>query len=392
MYSLAGPPARRAFSLGSVLLLTLTVSAATAAQDDAEPVTDDDASAAVTPGKFRTADLPKGQLGQSLSGVIRGGPGYIAVGGGSNDGLDPQAVILVSDDGVRWQSVPLFGEAAHGNVSDITATPFGYIAVGSDRLAPGSTHLTEAAVWRSDEGIIWERVPEQDGFLGSILTDVTLTPEGVVAVGCETDLQCMTGRVWTSADGVDWVMTSELPLALPSSVAHLGEATVTGGVDEVIDYGTGGSVLASSTDGTTWSMTEPLAEPQSGISDITVRDGRFLATSSEWRLEAKRPDSEILTSSDGLTWESVSGDSLKGMSAAAIGSSDGLTVVAGSQGGTKPSIAWSQELGSFEPGTFAKKTKKDVSLNGVTVDEDAGLVLVVGAHAYRPAIWVSQLK
>jgi hypothetical protein len=200
--------------------------------------------------------------------------------------------------------------------------------------------------------------------------------------------------VWHSSDGLNWELTAELPLAAAATVAHDGGTTVVGGVDEVIDYGVGRAVLASSADGSTWTMTDPLADPQSGILDIASRDGAFLAVGSEWALGGDEPRSLLQSSPDGSAWTAITSRMFDGLEATAVGSSDELTIVAGTRNGAaKPSILWSQDLETFRKGAFAKKPARDgVRLTGVTIDHETGLAVVVGSNGYRPAIWVSKLK
>jgi hypothetical protein len=396
MKPLTGLRARQAVSISSALTIALLLPGAVLAQDETpaqgtEPATAD--ADLAKPGKFKAATVPKGKKGQEIGGVIAGGPGFIAVGGGSNDGMDQEAIIWVSDDGLRWQSVPLFGDAAKGRIKDIAATPVGYIAVGNDYVK-GRENPAQALVWRSDDGLVWERVPEQDGFAGSIMTDVSATPDGAVAVGCRSDLQCMAGAVWHTSDGETWELGAELPMALPMSVAQNGVTTVTGGVDEVIDYGHDRAVLATSADGSEWALSDPLAEPQSAISDLALRGDAFLAVGSEWLLGADKSNSVLHSSPDGQDWTALTTGKLNGLQATAIGSSGELTIVAGTRNGaTKPSIVWSHDLESFKEGGFAKKAANgDLVLAGVTVDHHSGLAVVVGSHRYRPVIWVSQLQ
>lgn len=397
-----GLTARQAITLPSVLILTLAVFGPTLAQDATPPSTDEPIVAEATevvepapmkPSKFKPATVPEGALGQTISAVIAGGPGYIAVGGGSNTGLDLKPIIWVSDTGHAWQSVPLLGDAAAGFIEAVAATPVGYIAVGRDFVSEGRPNLTHALVWRSDEGIIWEHVPVQASFEGSVMYDVAATPDGVVAVGCKAGFHCEVGRTWTSTDGMTWELASEVPMA-PFAAASSGKFVVAGGVDDAIDYGNGRAVLASSGDGAQWGITDPLSEPQSSISDIAVRGDTFLATGSWWPDGAGQPTAGLFTSTDGGVWGPVESDKLKGLSATAIGSSDDLSLIAGLRDrGSTPAVIWSNDLETFKRGKFAGDlSKANADVIGATVDGEGALAFVTGAEEYRPAIWVSDLK
>lgn len=185
----------------------------------------------------------------------------VAVGAdGAPDGLFFDAAVWYSVDGVAWNRVPhdeaVFGGDGHQRMNSVVALESGFLAVGSDGDkpgVPGSTFpgdmqdlafntdsldlLTEsnAAVWRSDDGISWMRVPHVDAFSeadgGAVMSDVALGESGLVAVGLvygQTDpfatyrLGEMPDRgggdpaepsdvvidvdaaVWRSVDGVSW--------------------------------------------------------------------------------------------------------------------------------------------------------------------------------------------
>ncbi|MFV2064030.1 MAG: hypothetical protein ACC726_11035 [Chloroflexota bacterium] len=84
--------------------------------------------------------------------------------------------------------MPLFGRAARGIIEAITTTPSDFVAVGRE-CCPD-----RAAVWRSDEGVIWARAPHSDAFEGAATFDVVAGPSGLVAVGCQATLECGAGR------------------------------------------------------------------------------------------------------------------------------------------------------------------------------------------------------
>lgn len=388
-----GLTARQAISVSSALTVVLLLPGSALAQD-ASPAPSPEPAAveAPRPGRFKPADTPKGKRWQQIGGVVAGGPGYIAVGGGSFDGLDQEALIWVSDDGVRWQSVPLFGEAAKGNIIDIAATPVGYIAVGFDAVPGNFEDLLEALVWRSDDGIVWERISAQDAFIGSNMMDVAATADGAIAVGCLAELQCSMGRAWVTSDGFEWELAGEPPLSVPGSVANNEGTTVIGGV--IGGLGSDRAGLISSTDPAAWPPVQLVAKPQSAVSDIAIREGAFVATVSEWLLGADGFNSTLQASPDGQVWKAIESDRFDGLGASAIGSSDTLTVVAGMRGERlRPAILWSHDLERFRNGTFARKPAKSGSeLVGATVDGEGGLVFVFGKDRQRPAIWVSRLR
>ena len=110
MGSPEGLSARQALTLGSALLIMLAVPVGISAQE-ASPAPSPQSSAPATspvpessasplpapePAPLQQALYPRGDLGTSVADVIEGGPGYIAVGGGSPDGLDLRAFVWLS--------------------------------------------------------------------------------------------------------------------------------------------------------------------------------------------------------------------------------------------------------------------------------------------------------
>jgi hypothetical protein len=190
----------------------------------------------------------------------------VAVGAdGADDGQFFDAAVWYSVDGVSWNRVPhdeaVFGGDGHQRMNSVVALESGFLAVGSDGDVPGAPAPTfpgdvrdidgswdwgdsrgvesNAAVWRSDDGISWVRVPHVDAFSeadgGAVMSDVALGESGLVAVGLVFgrtepfaifrlgELPLMGGgdlaepsdvvidvdaAVWRSSDGVSWSRVS----------------------------------------------------------------------------------------------------------------------------------------------------------------------------------------
>ncbi len=152
------------------------------------------------------------------------------------------AAIWASQDGRTWQSVALLGEAATGIPRSITATPEGFVAVGSG-CCPD-----RAAVWLSADGLAWERLPDQPAFADTSMLGVSWQDGGLVAVGCSARLECSSGLAWTSPDGRTWSEPVVLDM-LPGDVSASTLGTFALGSSEVYD---GAASLATSLDGTAW--------------------------------------------------------------------------------------------------------------------------------------------
>jgi len=209
-----------------------------------------------------------------MTSVTVGGPGLVAVGG-----LDPGAAVWTSVDGITWSRVALdesvFGESV---MNAVTEGGPGLVAVGEDN--------GDAAVWTSPDGSIWSRVPHDEAAFGSSLitsagggdksmASVTSGGPGLVAVGSD-------GRdaaVWTSVDGIIW---SRVPddegvfggdrrrRRTMSSVIVGGPGLVAVGDDGIFSAVSGDSldaVVWTSVDGMTWSRV-PSDESVFGDADL----------------------------------------------------------------------------------------------------------------------------
>ncbi|GAA0580897.1 glycoside hydrolase [Actinomadura livida] len=202
--------------------------------------------------------------GGSLSDVVEGAAGWLAVGRTSGD--SPAPLAMTSQDGVAWEKAafpagPAPAAAATG--------PAGYVAAAS------------GAIWRSADLKTWRRT-EVDG----APSDVTATAGKYVAVGGK-------GRapaVWTSPDGAKWT-AAELPGGLASG--PLTAVAAHGGV--LVATGTDGAPLVSADGGTTWAP-HGLGGDLNATA-ITATPRGFVAAAS-----TSRRDAEILASADGVTW------------------------------------------------------------------------------------------
>jgi hypothetical protein len=178
---------------------------------------------------------------QQMISVTAGGPGLVAVGN-KQTGVG-QAVVWTSPDGVTWPRVP-HDEAVLGGhevreMFGVTAGGPGLVAVGSDGAGDGVDK--DAVVWTSPDGINWSRVPHDEPVFGGAdshqsITSVTVGGPGLVAVGVDesNDDLDKDAAVWTSPDGINW-----------SRVPH-DEAVFGGeGVESMLSVTTGGPGLVA---------------------------------------------------------------------------------------------------------------------------------------------------
>jgi hypothetical protein len=203
-----------------------------------------------------------GVRSQVMTSVVAGGPGLVAVG---HDGLwdenprdwypDPSAAVWTSEDGIVWSRVPhdeeIFGGAA---MNDVTLGGPGLVAVGwSD---------SNAAVWTSVDGLTWSRVHDDSLRTGEAMNSVVVGGPGLVAVGNEGGAAA---AVWTSVDGLTWTR-------VPHDREIFGSPTALG----------------------------------FGMISVTA-GGPGLVAVGAWP-EAPRISAKVWTSVDGLTWTRVPDD------------------------------------------------------------------------------------
>jgi hypothetical protein len=340
--------------------------------------------------KWERATPPDSDPGFVLHDVIAGGPGFIAVGGGRprRENADPRALIWLSEDGRRWQSTPLFGDAATGVVQAIVETPDGFVAVGNACCPDG------AAVWRSADGIVWERVPDAEALAGASMSDVVSGDDGLLAVGCPATLECSGGRVWRSADGTTWEIVADLTI-IPFSIAQTADGYVMTGTDS--DVG-GRGATATSPDGVTWTVTVAERRPGS-LNDAEpfgatalVAGGETIGGADRQRGPRRRG---VLQTGSGTTWEGVTSGRFKGADFETIGTTDDMVILAGTRlekGVTVPYSLWSSDLEVFLRGRFPRPNENDgARVNSAAFSADGRIAVAVGAtDDDRPVAWFSR--
>lgn len=358
------------------LLVGLTPSAALAQTDGNAPA----------PSAWERAEVPTTPAGIGLWDVTAGGPGFIAVGGGFTDGAAvATAVIWVSDDGRAWQSVPLFGEAATGVPRAITATPDGFVAVGSG-CCPD-----EAAVWLSPDGLSWARLPDQPGFADTAMLGVTSTPDGIVAVGCSAVMECMSGLAWSSPDGRSWsesVLLDMLPLGAASTSAGI----LALGSSEPYE---GDAALSTSDDGVTWAGAVDLSVGGALHAAVDMAEG-VMAVGGTIDFEDGDSEGLLATSSDGLAWEAQQPRRLRGVWLEDVATTDAGLLLVGwraSRDDQVPATLWTTDLRTFEAGAFPREVKLSGDLHAVAFGTDGATAVAVGSSILDrgdvPTIWVS---
>jgi hypothetical protein len=378
-------PARRWLRLRTSPVAIVTVAALLAALGP--PAASAQTTEALPPPvAWERAQVPSTPAGLELWDVTAGGPGFIAVGGGFEEGAQVgTAIIWVSEDGRTWQSVPLFGDAAQGIPRAITATPDGYVAVGSG-CCPD-----RAAVWLSPDGLSWERLSDQAAFSDTAMFDVTPVAEGLVAVGCSAVMECMGGLSWTSVDGRTWSQPIPMEL-LPLGVAPTSAGIMALGASEPYE---GVAAFSLSADGVTWSEVVSLSDGGSLHAAIDVPEG-ILAAGGTFDFESGESDALVATSSDAASWELLPTRRLRGLWTEDVAArEDGLLLVGwrATWDGRVPTTLWTTDLRTFQRGSFPRELKRSGLLYGAAFSEDDTTAVAVGSTVLNrgaiPMVWVN---
>ncbi|HEY5276570.1 MAG TPA: hypothetical protein VIK38_08565 [Coriobacteriia bacterium] len=213
----------------------------------------------------RVPDQPAFAPGELLR-VTAGPAGLMAVRGLGFGSL------VFSRDGTTWSEAPVGTPGA--NVSDVSATDEGFVAVGSVE--------TSAAAWMSPDGQHWQRATFPDGSDASAdLVSVAAQGCRLVALGAvpapgdEAIPGAWTGPAsWLSADGgASWTQTgSALHGTAPDLYPSIPDLyAMSGGFIVVGDNAQGNLAVWTSVDGTKW---------QPATIDATSEEfGRSLAVS-----------------------------------------------------------------------------------------------------------------
>jgi hypothetical protein len=148
---------------------------------------------------------------QQINALVKGGPGYVAVGEETIDG-DTNAVIWTSTDASDWDRVnspdAFIGEGAQSMYA-VAVSDVGLVAAGTDVLLAGIDEAEpnghwDAAVWTSIDGEDWIRLPGNDPSMSTLadqgrqeIKGLLSIEGGFLALGAEGEsLSDWDGRVW----------------------------------------------------------------------------------------------------------------------------------------------------------------------------------------------------
>lgn len=320
-----------------------------------------------------------------LRDVAVGGPGLVAVGGGSSDTEAGRATIWTSVDGGAWEAVALEGAAASGRLNSVTAGGPGFVAVG------GECCPDRAAVWTSEDGLSWQRVEEQESFQGALMTSATAWAGGLVAVGCVVDLECTGTAIWTSGNGTEWERVS---LGTEIGAAYLGDITASGAV--LVAVGAtdrdqpGPPAIFVSLDAQAWTRAD-VPSVAISLSSVTAGPEGIVAVGTSFDEESGQLVSLVLTSPDGATWAAVTSDTFARADAEDIVLGTGGYVMSGrlNRGKVGIAAAWHSTDGR----TWLRVVPGPEGIMRAVVQRPGGGLVAVGEITEDdrsvPGVWLS---
>jgi hypothetical protein len=201
-------------------------------------------------------------------------PQGVAYGNGQFVLVGMSGTLLNSADGTNW--APLMPPLP---LNSITYGNGEFVAVGGTR--------GRASVLTSGNGVDWvERPCGATNLFDSGLQSVAYGNGQFVAVGGGM------GSIMTSADGVNWLQSHPPAVDTPNAVAYGGGRFV-----DVTD-----SYLLSSADGVNWAAQE-WSTAGAELSGITYGNGQFVAVGAQDDEFGQPASATILTSTNGVTWE-----------------------------------------------------------------------------------------
>jgi len=248
----------------------------------------------------RVADFPYGHAVNGFSAAGFGPTGWVAFADGG--------VAWFSADGRRWTvaEAPLDPLAdggptytadedvcCEGTVRAVAETAGTYVAVGAVTCRKC---LGRAAIWRSEDGETWERVPYESAFEGAPLSGVVALPSGrLVAVGGSYALV-------SDGKGVTWIAEPAFGAGTASVLAFVGDHLLAAG----FPGGAYEGAYWQSSDGVTWeSVAIGIPFPEAIPIAITSIGGSVIISGKARRPEESMDWGFTAISSDLATWRPI---------------------------------------------------------------------------------------
>ncbi|WP_214327095.1 hypothetical protein [Nonomuraea sediminis] len=240
---------------------------------------------------------------QSLSDVVYGRRGWLAVGSTQTDVSVTEPLLVGSSDGRTWKQLAATGDLARDqghpylDLHAAAAGQKGYVLAGESRDASGTA---AAALWFTPDLRKFtksKKLPQ--GGSGVRVHAVAATSTGYVAVGGSGTGEQESSVVWTSEDGVNWTPRKRVS---PPDASAAGLRQITAYGDRLVAIGVGNTdrpfSAVSEDDGKTW--TTAWMDESSAVTDLAATSDGLVAVG--WHGRPGEADSAAWTSTDGQTW------------------------------------------------------------------------------------------
>lgn len=180
--------------------------------------------------------------GSEVRGVVNDGGTYVAVGAVTCLRCLGRAAVWRSDDLVLWDRMPYMSAFEGVPLYAVVALPGGrLVAVG-----------TGSALVSDDTGLTWKALP---AFGAASATELTILGDELVAAGFPDKVY--EGAYWRSSDGVRWeplAVDIPLPEAIPYTLASVGDSLFLSGVTREPDANRESGFIAVSNDLASWQL------------------------------------------------------------------------------------------------------------------------------------------
>ena len=149
---------------------------------------------------FDEAFLAHGVIGTTRGFLVFGNRGRVI------PAMAARIFVATSADGLTWRFAPAQPSLERAAFEAVVERPDGYLAVGWALAADGSG---VAAVWRSVDGLTWDRTLDTSGLTGGRLVRATVSDDRFLVRGTIDAGKTTRAVSWESLDGVHWTL---LPL------------------------------------------------------------------------------------------------------------------------------------------------------------------------------------
>lgn len=233
--------------------------------------------------------------------IAAGGPGFVAVGYQETGGACDESVgrAWTSPDGLNWSSA-LIERVTNVRLVEIVAFSGSLYAFGDAYHCAGDRQGKRdvaATVWRSVDGVRWERIRSGLGSNVFAWMDVAATSTHLVASATDYKEDDESG-VRLSEDGIAWRAATDQPETFITSLATVGDEIAAIGSNDHINLG----AAFSSDGGWTWADVSIDGGYWPWQTDLGAGHGKFIVVGRGCCALPREDVGLAMTSADGTSW------------------------------------------------------------------------------------------